>query len=37
MNGRRPDWKVWFAFYGDNKKEALAMASIGWKKRAGGI
>jgi hypothetical protein len=32
MNGRRPDWK--FAFYGDKNKEALAMASIGWKKRA---
>lgn len=23
-----------FAFYGDKNKEALAMASIGWKKRA---
>lgn len=34
MNGRRPDWKVRFAFYGDKNKEALAMASIGWKKRA---
>ena len=34
MNGRRPDWRVRFAFYGDKKKEALAMASIGWKKRA---
>lgn len=34
MNGRRPDWKVRFAFYGGKNKEALAMASIGWKKRA---
>lgn len=34
MNGRRPDWKVRFAFYGNKNKEALAMASIGWKKRA---
>lgn len=34
MNGGRPDWKVRFAFYGDKNKEALAMASIGWKKRA---
>ena len=29
---QRPDWKVWLAFYGDKNKEALAMASIGWKK-----
>lgn len=28
------DWKVRFAFYGNKNKEALAMASIGWKKRA---
>jgi len=34
LNGRRPDWKVWFAFYGDKNKDALAMTSIGWKKRA---
>lgn len=28
---RRPEWKVWFAFYGDMKNEAQAMESIDWK------
>ena len=26
-----------FAFYGDKNKEALAMASIGWKKEGGAL
>jgi hypothetical protein len=31
MNDRRPEWKVWFTFYGDMKNEAQAMESIDWK------